>query len=133
VWLCIAVAIGTTRTTDRSTGDLIMPATVTMLEVEFLTFCRGDALTEAEVRELGKWWRGYLRRCLAGEDELAPLVRAVIQGKADADDQTRRVVEAVQINRALIIEISVSFAERHEFAEFAADFEGIAARAEALL
>jgi len=54
------------------------------------------------------------------------------QGKHDADDSCRAVVEAVKVNRRLIIDAASALAETERYAEFRADFEDIAAQAEAL-
>ena len=103
-------------------------------EAEFLLLCKAGAMTSEEVRELGKWWRRKLRGDLTRLRPRAATVAGLrAQGKTDANPACRRVTEAVTANRSLLVSTASALAEADRYEEFRADFEDIAAQAEALL
>jgi hypothetical protein len=106
---------------------------ITAADAEFLLFCKQDAMTEAEQRDLAQWWLRFLRRRLKRLEPVAATAANLrAQGKQDANGSCRRVVEWAQEERSLLIETAAALADTDRYAEFREDLEAIAARAEAL-
>jgi hypothetical protein len=103
-------------------------------EAEFLIACKGENMTDEEIREVGKWWRRRLRSTLSRAEVTIAVTTSLLrgQGKADANESTRQVVAVMRATRSQVIETATLLATAERYAEFRADFEDIAARAEAL-
>jgi hypothetical protein len=106
---------------------------ITKADAEFLLFCKQDAMTEAEQRDLAQWWLGALRRRLKRLEPVAATAADLwTQGKQDANGACRRVVAWVQDERASIIGTAAALATADRYLAFREDFEAVAAQAEAL-
>ena len=102
-------------------------------EAEFLITCKGADMTPEEVREVAKWWRRTLRSQISRDETLAAVVSSLrAQGKTDTNESARRVTAALRNHRSQVIGSATWLARVPQYAEFRDDFEGIAARAEAL-
>jgi hypothetical protein len=103
---------------------------ITKAEVERL-IVKVDRTPE-DNRKLGRYWRRRLRGMLTRLEPVAATAREIIeQGKQDCCPSTRKVVAFAQQERALVIGTATALATAERYAEFKADFEDIAARAEA--
>jgi hypothetical protein len=108
-----------------------VPRVISKMRAEYLLTVKGEDVTPEDIRELGRWWRAKLRRDLAWLRKHSPLARKlVVTGKADADASTRKVVEAVAVNRGLLVDAARRLAETERYAEFRSDFLAIADAAE---
>jgi hypothetical protein len=106
---------------------------ITKADAEFLLYCKQDAMTEAERRDLAQWWLRDLRRQLKRLEPIAATAAELwAQGKQHANASCRRVVAWVQEERSHLIGTAAALAGAERYAEFREDFEAIAARAEAL-
>jgi hypothetical protein len=106
---------------------------ITNADAEFLLLCKQDAMTEAEQRDLARWWLATLHRRLKRFEPVAATAADLrTQGKQAANGACRRVVAWVQGERSAITGTAAALAGAGRYAEFREDFEAIAARAEAL-
>ncbi len=101
-------------------------------DAEFLMSCKGADMTEAEMREVGLYWRRRLRSLTTGAEGIASMLRHIREMDPD-DSKDAPIVTMLRGHRRMIIEAATKLMAVAWLAEFRKDFENIAARAERLL